>query len=253
MMPHSQPVLFFSHGAPLTLLNAEQVAQWGRWGAAIERPKAALILSAHWQTKEPSLGQLGRHEQLIYDFSGFPKPLYQVQYPAPGAPWLAERLAELLGPITQTERRLDHGAWVPLVSFWPEAQVPLLQLSLPQMGDRALFEWGQRLAPLCGEGVVLVGSGAVTHNLAQLDYSAQIAEPQALAFDAWVAQALVQESPEDLLDWRQKAPLAQANHPSDEHFLPLLWAAGAAWGRKVSFPMEGFEFGNLSRRGVQWT
>ncbi len=250
--PMTTPALFVAHGAPTLALDPVAGADFARWGQALPRPEAVLVLSAHWESAPPTIGATSTRP-LVYDFYGFPPPLYEVRYPAPGAPALAERLAGLLPELRrQPERGLDHGAWVPLVHLWPDADVPVLQLSLPsELGPRALIELGRRLAPLRREGVLLIGSGNLTHNLRRLGFGSSAApEGWASEFDAWCADALARHDLDALADWG-RAPGARLSHPTAEHFLPLLVTAGAAADDPVRFPISGFEHQNLSRRSVQ--
>jgi 4,5-DOPA dioxygenase extradiol len=236
-------------------IDTGNAALYRALGQSLPLPKAVLVVSAHWETDHLQIGEIRSHQRLIYDFMGFPESLYQLQYPAPGAPWLAERLISLfppnLAPVV-VERGLDHGVWVPFLHLWPEADVPVLQISLPRsLSESELLELGARLAVLRSEGVLIIGSGNVTHNLARIDPRLK-QEPiaWAAAFDAWVAEVLQQHDMDRLCQWRQQAPHALLNHPSPEHFLPLFVATGAAVGEAVSFPIEGFELGCISRRTV---
>ena len=250
------PSLFVTHGAPLWLTDPKMQGLFGAWGQTLGHPKAILVLSAHWYSPQLSLGETKAHEALVYDFYGFPRELYQLQYPAPGAGEWVARIGGLAGgPLPVVEGRgLDHGVWVPLYHLWPKAEIPVLQLSLPRNATpRDLFGLGQRLAPLREEGGLLVGSGSMTHNLGELDWSnPDQPEPWAAEFDRWVAERLENWQLEALLDWEAKAPLARKNHPTVEHFLPLFFAAGAGWGERVSFPLTGFQFGSLSYRSAQF-
>ncbi len=249
------PVLFLTHGSPLWIQDPTLKAELHAWGRELPQPKALLVISAHWQTPQLTLGERGRHHQLIYDFSGFPPELYQLQYPAPGALELATRLGQLLGfPLAQdSSRGLDHGVWVPLYHLWPEAEVPLLQLSLPDWKPAEIFALGQDLAPLRQEGVLIIASGSTTHNLRELNW-AEEAEPKgwALEFDQWVKEVVETKDLASLLAWEQKAPQAQRAHPTIEHFTPLLISAGAGWNSPVRFPITGFAYGALSKRMIQW-
>jgi 4,5-DOPA dioxygenase extradiol len=250
------PVLFLAHGAPTLALDAAKGAEFASWGRSLNRPKALLVLSAHWTIAGPTLGT-STSRALIYDFNGFPPPLYQVQYPAPGAPDLARRVTALLG-LTLAQRQegrgLDHGVWVPLVHMFPEANVPVLQLSLPiHESPQALFDLGRRLAPLRREGVVIAGSGNLTHNLRRIDPTARQPPAFAREFDDWCRESLQKRDVDAIVQFRSRAPALRENHPTDEHFLPLLLSLGAASEdfSHVEFPVEGFEYGSLSRRSVQ--
>jgi 4,5-DOPA dioxygenase extradiol len=225
------------------------------WADALPRPTAVLMVSAHWTEAPATLGAT-RTVPLVYDFYGFPRRYYQQQYPAPGAPALARRVRELLSPrqpvTDDPQRGLDHGAYVPLVAMYPQADVPVLQLSLPSLEPRALLELGRALAPLRHEGVLVVGSGFLTHNLRTLDWSGESPPPAwATDFDQWTAQALERHDTGALLDYLRLGPGARMALPTQEHFVPLLVALGAAEGEPVTFPITGFFGGSFTRRSVQ--
>ena len=258
-MPDSQmPVAFVAHGAPLLATDTEKGAELRNWAQAIPRPEAILVVSAHWEQAPPTIGATAA-VPLIYDFYGFPKELSEIQYPAPGAPALADRTESLLrqrGPVVrQPDRGLDHGAWVPLIWMVPDHDVPVLQISLPTQDTRSLFDIGRCLAPLREEGVFILASGSLTHNLATVDWRANAPTPAwAREFDVWSKETLASGDLDALLDYRNKAPGVELALPTHEHFVPIILAAGAAGpsSDKVGFPVEGFEFGSLSRRCVQF-
>jgi 4,5-DOPA dioxygenase extradiol len=229
------PSLFVSHGAP-TLPLQEIPARAFLQGleARIGRPKAILAVSAHWETARPEVSAPAVNDT-IHDFYGFPKPLYELRYPAPGSAALAARVAELTGAAIEPTRGLDHGAWVPLMLAWPAADIPAAQLSLQtEAGPRHHLELGRQLAPLRDEGVLVLGTGSFTHNLRELAWSGgAAAEPAWVTrFSDWVDRALVEGRTDDLVDYRRLAPDAVRNHPTEEHFLPLFVAFGAG-GRAV--------------------
>lgn len=238
------PALYLSHGSPMTALDAgEAGAFWRALGPAITRafgkPTAVLAVSAHSLTREPVLLAAPRHEA-VYDFSGFPDALYRLRYDAPGAPALAERVATLLRaaglPVhVLADGGLDHGIWTPLRSMFPEADLPVLPLAWPPMWapDR-LFALGRALAPLAAEGVLILGSGAITHNLrlfmggrGPID-AAEHAE--SAAFRGWVHERAAAADWPALFDYRAQAPHAAHMHPTDEHWRPFYVAAGAGGG-----------------------
>jgi 4,5-DOPA dioxygenase extradiol len=253
------PVAFVAHGAPLLATDSKKGAQLRDWAEAMPKPQAVLMVSAHWEQAPCTIGATTEVPQ-IYDFYGFPKELYQVRYAAPGAPGLARRTESLLrqrGPVRhQPERGLDHGAWVPLIWMVPECDVPVLQISLPTQDPRSLFDIGRSLAPLREEGILILGSGSLTHNLAALDWRPDASTPAwAREFDAWVKETLGRGDVDALVAYRKSAPGVELALPSHEHFVPIILAAGAAWPSSsgtVGFPVEGFEFGSLSRRCVQF-
>jgi 4,5-DOPA dioxygenase extradiol len=251
------PVLFVAHGSPFLLDDARWVDELGRWANAFPRPKAVLMISAHWEQRPVTLGAT-RTVPLIYDFYGFPERYYQVQYMAPGAPELAARVRGLLkpsGPVADApERGLDHGAYVPMVAMYPEANVPILQLSLPTMDPRPLFQLGRALAPLRREGVLIVGSGFLVHNLRFLDPRPDAPVPAwTQEFDAWAREVLEKKDVDALLDYRARAPGVRIALPTHEHFVPVLVAMGAGLeGRsEITFPITGYMAGSFTRRSVQ--
>lgn len=252
------PAIFLAHGSPFLLDDAEWVAQLKRWADAIPRPSSVLMLSAHWEQKPVTLGAT-QTVPLVYDFYGFPSKYYQVTYPAPGAPDLARRVRELLGetqPVAEEPARgLDHGAYVPLIAMYPGADVPVLQVSLPTLNPGTLFELGRALTPLRREGVLIVGSGFLTHNLRAMDWSADAVTPSwASEFDAWAADVIVRQDVDTLLDYRNRAPGVRQALPTHEHFVPVVAAAGSAVDEpgEVSFPITGYNFGSMTKRSVQF-
>jgi len=250
------PALFLAHGAPMLLDMPDWVGELKTWAEALPRPRSILMVSAHWEARPMALGAT-RTVPLIYDFHGFPAHHYQQQYPAPGAPDLARRVRGLLAGralADEPERGLDHGAYVPLVAMYPRADVPVLQLSLPSLDAKDLHEVGQALAPLREEGVLVVGSGFLTHNLGRVDWSAAPRTPAwAAEFDTWAKEALERGDVDTLLDFQAKAPGARLALPTTEHFVPLLVALGAGGGLPTAaFPITGFFGGTLTRRSVQF-
>ncbi len=249
------PVIFISHGSPMLAVDASAGEDFRHWGASLPKPKAALVFSAHWLATPLSFGESSNHEELIYDFTGFPPELNRLRYSAPGASWLMTSVQELFGkePLKTTNRGLDHGVWVPLLHLWPEADIPILQMSMPHtLSNLELYNLGRRLSPLREAGVMIIGSGGVTHNLREAFSSKQNETPAWVSrFDNWVVHALLHEKTQ-LLSW-ENAPHADQNHPTPEHFRPLLIAAGAADDNdSIEFPVTGFELGIISRRAVQF-
>ena len=212
---------------------------------ALPRPKAVVLVSAHWESRD-LLVMSNPQPATWHDFGGFPQALYAVQYPAPGAPALAQRVADLLGAKLDAQRPFDHGSWVPLSLMYPQAEIPVIQVSLPSQAGPALqLKVGAALAALRGEGILLIGSGSITHNLGELDWHAgpDTIEPWALAFRDWVVEKLQADDRQALLEYRQQAPFAVRSHPSDEHLLPLFFALGA--GERFSIVHQGFTLGAL--------
>lgn len=230
------PVLFLSHGAPTLPLDAgETGAAWRQLGAQLPKPVAILVISAHWETRIPTISRAVQPET-IHDFSGFPEELYSLQYPAPGAPQMAEAAAQLLQqaniPVQLDDQHgLDHGAWVPLSIMFPQADIPVAQLSLqPEQEPAWHLALGRTLQPLRQQGVLIVGSGAITHNLRAL-FKHRQGEPApawVTEFCDWIAARIKEGDLDALSAYRTLAPHAEQNHPSDEHLLPLFVALGAA-------------------------
>lgn len=251
------PAIFLAHGAPPLLDDAGWVGELNAWAGALPRPKAVLMVSAHWEQRPVTIGAT-RTVPLIYDFFGFAPHHYRQQYPAPGAPALAQRVHELLSPAQNVaddpERGLDHGAYVPLVAMYPEADVPVLQVSLPSENPRELFDLGRALRPLRDEGVLIIGSGFITHNLRTLDWGGTAPPPAwAKEFDTWTAEALEKKDVDALLDYERKGPASHIALPTREHFVPLLVSLGAAAGDdRIAFPIGGFWMSSLTRRSVQF-
>jgi 4,5-DOPA dioxygenase extradiol len=236
--PRSLPSLFVSHGAPTIVLEDCPARRFlAALGARLGRPRAVLVVSAHWATDEVSV-MAASSPATVHDFYGFPPALYVLRYPASGAPALAARIAALLDAAghrvhLDADRGYDHGAWIPMSLLYPAADVPVVQLSINPTKSAA-WHWrlGRSLRPLCDEGVLIVGSGSMTHNLADFrSYRGDMAhavEPYAEAFSDWFAQRLAARDLEALLAWHELAPEAARAHPSDEHLLPLFVALGAA-------------------------
>jgi len=250
------PTGFVGHGAPTNAVNEDRGATWSGWSEALPTPSAILSISAHYEQAPPSLGATAT-VPLIYDFWGFPDELYEIEYSARGAPDLADRIEKLMSGHSRVAREegrgLDHGTWVPLIHMYPEANIPVLQLSLPWTNEpRKMFELGRRLAPLRKDGVFILGSGNLVHNLRAADWSNGPTPDWASEFDHWLSETLLEDRDEDLQEYRRN-PLAGICHPTQEHFVPLLVAAGAASEHDtVSFPIEDFELGSLSMRCVQF-
>ena len=230
------PSLFLSHGAPtLPLTDTPARSFLSQLGGMLARPKAILVISAHWETSVPTINAVDRNET-IHDFGGFPRPLYELRYPAAGSPTIAARVSDLLSGSgidsrIDPSRGLDHGAWVPLLLMYPQADVPVLQLSVqPHLGPGHHLRIGRALAPLRQEGVLIIGSGSLTHDLSEFrGHGPNDPAPDWVnAFADWFHSALTTGRTDDLLDYRRQAPFAVKNHPSEEHLLPLYAALGAA-------------------------
>ncbi|WP_028694904.1 DODA-type extradiol aromatic ring-opening family dioxygenase [Pseudomonas cremoricolorata] len=245
------PSLFISHGSPMLALQpGASGPALAALAGSLPRPRAIVLVSAHWESRKLLLTS-GPQPRTWHDFSGFPPALYRVEYPAPGDPALALQIARRLRaaglPAELDEQRpFDHGAWVPLSLMYPQADIPLLQLSLPShLGPTQQLRIGAALAELRAEGVLLIGSGSITHNLGELNWQAgpEVIEPWAKAFRDWMVERLQQGDQQALLDYRQRAPYAVRNHPSDEHLLPLFFALAA--GGEFAQVHHGFTLGAL--------
>lgn len=248
------PVLYLSHGAPPLADDAVWTAELARWSAGLPKPEAVLMVSAHWEEAPLSIGAT-RPVPLVYDFWGFPEHYYTVRYDAPGAPELASDVRKLIPGVHQDEERgLDHGAYVPLVEMYPDADVPVLQMSMPTLDPERLFELGRTLAPLRDQGVLIVGSGFTTHNLRAMSPAPDAPPPAWSAeFDEWADRAVEGGDVDALLDFRAKAPAARLAHPRTEHFAPLFVALGAdadaPSGRRSV--IDGYWFG-MAKRSFQF-
>jgi 4,5-DOPA dioxygenase extradiol len=251
------PVLFLAHGAPVLMDDAVWVKELGDWARALPVPKSILMVSAHWEDRPTSIGA-EKTVPLVYDFYGFPRQYYEVTYPAPGAPDLGQRVRELLGqkalPVTEAPTRgLDHGAYVPLLCMYPDARVPVLQISMPSLDPKELYGLGRALAPLAREGVLIVGSGFITHNMSTA--FKRETPSWAKEFDVWAGEVLSKRDVDQVLDFQNRAPAARTALPTTEHFAPLIVALGAAPEEKpVSFPITGFwpAAGSFTKRSVQF-
>jgi 4,5-DOPA dioxygenase extradiol len=230
------PTLFLSHGSPMHALDPGGAGPaWRAIADSLPKPRAVLVASAHWETSLLMLGSAAKHDT-IHDFSGFPPELYRVRYDSTGSPEVAQEAVALLGsaglsPSLNGSRGLDHGAWVPLKWMYPDRDVPVVQISVQTaLGPAHHLRLGEALAPLAADGVLVIGSGHATHNLR--DWFAHHRDPRSLEyvvqFSQWLNDRLVQGDRASLLDYREQAPSAARAHPTEEHFLPLFIALGAA-------------------------
>lgn len=252
------PVAFIGHGAPTLALDVTKGAELAAIVTGVPA-RGVVVVSAHWETRAPTIGTISARP-LLYDYAGFPEALYRVTYAPPPASELGRRVENLLRPwnvARALDRGLDHGVWAPLVHMLPAATVPVLQVSLPARFSGAdLIKMGAALAPLRTEGVLLLGSGALTHNLRLARFEDPTPPPAwAVEFDTWCADVLRRFDVDALADYRRRAPALHVAHPTEEHFLPLLIAVGAASLRTpaVTFPVTGFEHRSMSRRCVVLT
>lgn len=255
--PTRMPTIFAAHGAPILLDDAVWMGELAAWARAMPKPSSILVVSAHWEERPTTLGAT-RPVPLVHDFHGFSEKYYRTTYPAPGAPELAARVRDLLrarsiAVTDDAERGLDHGAYVPLVAMYPAADVPVLQVSMPGLEARELFALGQALAPLRDEGVLIFGSGFLTHNLR---YAFRPGTPQwALEFDRWAEEALARFEVDALIDFERRAPAARTALPTWEHYAPVLVAAGAVGAERprTTFPITGWWMdGAFTKRSVQF-
>ena len=255
-MNDSMPALYIGHGAPPLLDDPIWSGQLATWARDLPRPKAILIVSAHWESAPVSLS--ASHAPLVYDFGGFAPKYYEMTYETPDATALAQRVAAMMPtgePVHQhVSRGLDHGAWVPLKIMYPEADIPVLQMSLPTDDPHRLMKLGERLRPLREEGVLIIGSGFLTHGLPFLKEFRIEAEAPGWSkdFDLWAADALARGDVDLLSDYRAKAPGMPYAHPTVEHYTPLFVTLGAA--AKADAPgiqvIDGYWMG-LSKRSLQ--
>jgi 4,5-DOPA dioxygenase extradiol len=248
------PSLFISHGAPdLPLQSGAAPDFLKQLSRSIHTPKAILVISAHWNTHQPTVSMAVK-PRTIHDFSGFPKELDEMHYPAPGAIDLAQRVVELLtltgiGCGVDSDYGLDHGVWIPLILAYPAANIPVTQLSIqPHLSPAHHFHLGQALAPLRDEGILILASGSATHNLGALTPNTNAAPSrQATEFVDWLTKSIESGDTEQLLEYRRLAPHAVYNHPSEEHLLPLFVAMGAAGKNAQGTQIHSsFTYGDLS-------
>lgn len=261
-MSAPMPALFVSHGSPMLILETGAPAHvfLTQLAAQLPRPRAVLVISAHWETAIPTVSAAAASD-IIHDFYGFPAALYQRRYPAPGSPDTAARVVGLLDkaglPVaTHPSRGLDHGAWAPLSLMWPEADVPALQLSVqPQADAAAHLALGRALRPLLDEGVLVLGSGSATHNLRALDRRGGDGPPAdwSTGFTAWLTDRVVAGDAAAAADWLNRAPDARWAHPTDDHFLPLPVAWGAAGeGARGTLLHDSYMMGSLGMQAYRF-
>jgi 4,5-DOPA dioxygenase extradiol len=253
------PVFFISHGAPTFALEPGALGpRLGALGAQLTGAAAVLVVSPHWQTPGVRVMATAAPET-VHDFGGFPSALYELRYPAAGHPQYAAQAGQLLANagfvVGLDERRgLDHGAWVPLRHLLPGADVPVFQVSMPQGLDAAgALKLGRALAPLRDSGVLIVGSGSMTHNLYEVRQPGSAAQDYALEFTQWIRQAVTRHDIEALVNYRQRAPHAERAHPTEEHFLPLLVALGARSDSEAAQVIDGgITHGVLAMESYAW-
>jgi 4,5-DOPA dioxygenase extradiol len=249
------PAIFFGHGNPMNALHTNAWTNgWSHIGRTIPRPKAILCISAHWYPPA-TLVTANEQPRTIHDFGGFPKPLFEVQYPAPGAVDLVPRLQELIDVEPDTRWGIDHGTWSVLVHVYPEADIPVVQLSMDETQPAQFhYDLGRKLAPLRDEGVLLMGSGNIVHNLHTYAWGRSNPDPYdwAVRFEAFAREAIAVRNHQPLIDYETLGRDAQLSAPTPDHYLPLLYILGAQQADdSVSFPIEGVDGGSVSMLTVQ--
>jgi len=253
------PALFLGHGSPMNALQTNAWTRgWAQLGAALPRPRAVLAISAHWYIERSAVTAMAE-PRTIHDFGGFPPELFAVRYPAPGDAALAARVQRLLAPLPVSADHdwgLDHGTWSVLCHLFPQADVPVVQLSIDETQPPAFhYELGVRLRPLREEGILLLGSGDIVHNLQAYAWGRHPQEPYdwALSFEAHVRQGVMSGEHAPLVDYPRLGRDAMLAVPTPEHYLPLLYVLGASVpGEPPSFPVEGIEGGSVSMLAVRF-
>lgn len=255
------PALFVSHGAPTLAIDDGDTNRFlADYARQLRKPAAVLLMSAHFDAPAVTI-TASKAPKTIHDFGGFPRALYDLEYPAPGDPLLARRVAGLLAADgiaveLDAHRGLDHGAWVPMLLMYPEADVPLVEISVDAYRDAAFhYRLGELLRPLRDERVMIVGSGGATHNLNEISWPGSDRPPPGWAqdFAEWLNDAIAQARTKDVLDYRQRAPYALRNHPTEEHFLPLAFVLGASYDDEVRRRVhESWDYGSLSMAAFQF-
>ncbi|HYV86219.1 MAG TPA: 4,5-DOPA dioxygenase extradiol [Patescibacteria group bacterium] len=257
-MTQTLPAVFLGHGNPMNALaDNDYTRGWRRLGSTWPRPKAILAISAHWFV--PATGvTVATAPRTIHDFGGFPRELYEVQYPAPGDPDLARRVQRMLAPLSvalDVSWGLDHGTWSVLRHVYPEADVPVVQLSIDESRPAAFhFEIGRRLAPLRGEGILILGSGNLVHNLHAYAWGRHLPEPYdwAVRFEQKARQMMLADDVAPLVAYETLGPDALLSIPTPDHYLPLLYVLGARQaGEAIAFPIEGVDGGSISMLAVE--
>ena len=255
---YRMPALFLGHGSPMVTLDDNTYTRgWRSLGENLPRPRAILCVSAHWYLPETLVTGNDR-PRTIHDFGGFPKPLFDIQYPAPGDPALALEVAKLLSPTEvalDNEWGLDHGTWTVLRHIYPEADIPVIQLSLNRSQDAAWhFELARRLRPLRDDNVLIVGSGNLVHNLRRYDWSGNRVEPFEWAerFESMARERMLSGNFETLVNYRKQGTDAMLAVPTPDHYLPLIYVLAQHHdGDRTTFPVEGFDGGSMSMLAVQ--
>lgn len=252
------PALFIGHGSPMNAIEDTAYARaWKALGTTLPRPKAILVISAHWLTEGKTLVHTGQSPRTIHDFWGFPKTLYDVRYPAPGAPMVAMRVMNLIREAkvgSDTEWGLDHGAWSVLRHLYPEADIPTFQMSI-DLSEHSSYHYalGRELSVLRDEGVLILGSGNIVHNLSEIDFSPTAQPfPWAVEFDEIAERLIAGKAFEALVEHDSFGPITSRAIPTPDHYWPLLYVLGAACpDDQISFPVTGIQHGSISMRSVR--
>ncbi len=246
------PAFFVGHGSPINAIKNNSFTKSLReLGVSLEKPKAILVISAHWTPSDNAISVHDKDEGVMYDMFGFPDELYDIEYLAPNAKFLVPDVKELLSELRVEERSLDHGAWSILVHLFPKADIPVMQLGINKtLTMQEHFEMGRKIRSLREHGVMIIGSGNVTHNLKDINREKYASvTPWAKEFDDFVKKAIVQRDFDALVDYKKRQHYAQHAHPTTEHYIPLLYIAGSSYpDDKSEFGFEGFEYGSLSMR-----
>lgn len=256
-MGSKQPVLFIGHGSPMNALEENTFTQnLKKLGSELNQPKAILMISAHWETNGSQvLSQ--PNPKTIHDFYGFPKELSQINYPAPGNPKLAQRIHEISSSIKPVnDWGFDHGTWSVLTHLFPKANIPVTQLSIDRYkSNEEHLELGKKISLLRNEGVLIIGSGNIVHNLSLLQWkNKNYGEPWSEEFDEIIKNSIENHNENILIEYKKLGDIAELAVPTSEHFIPLLYTYGASSSAdKVSYPYQGFEMGSLSMRSVMWS
>ena len=256
-----QPTAFVGHGSPLLALeDGPWHAAMKDWASRLTGVQAVVVVSAHWESSQAFLVSSSPRPGLLYDFSGFPEALYHLHYEAPGDSVLAARIVQMLQAAgleaaTDARRPLDHGAWVPLRALFPEAQLPVVQVSLPSpRTPQLLLKAGHALAPLRAEGVLILGSGGLVHNLRRLSFDGQPApEAWATSFEDWMMSGIKEKNLDRLVQAVHQAPGYPLAVPTPEHLDPVYFSLGAAGEDSPSTIFDGWQHGNISLRALAWT
>ena len=256
MTASRMPTLFLGHGSPMNAIESNRHADiWARIGRDAPRPKAILAISAHWFTRGTGVTAM-EQPKTIHDFGGFPQELFDMQYPAPGSPALAARVRDLLSPLPvamDQDWGLDHGTWSVLAHVYPDADIPVVQLSIDGTQPAQFhYDLGRRLAPLRDEGVLIFGSGNIVHNLGVMRRNGMAPYPWAERFNTFARNALAERNDQALVNYALQGADARQSIPTPEHYLPLLYALGAGAGDKAVIEDDGLEIASISMLSVSF-